>query len=270
MDFGRNYGALEIGCRKIENLETRRHNGLMVALLAVGSAISLLSCENAPKTPDLDDKKIVSRTVRDMESLQSENGVKKQLMRAPLREEYEYAEPAYEEYTRGIEAIGFDSLGMPASRVVADYALHWTDRDVWELNGNVVVEGEQGQKLFTQQLRWDRKIKKIYSHVDCKVEQEQENDVLYGVGFEAADDFSRWTFLGVTGTVYVAAEPVADSVAVEAQTTSSAALSTTPSAVLSTTPSAADAAATPPLEGNLATPPPLEGNPGADSLNLER
>ncbi len=135
--------------------------------------------------------------------------------------------------------------------------------------------------------------------------------MLYGVGFEAADDFSRWTFLGVTGTVYVAAEPVADSVVVEAplelgQTTSSAsfsttssalsttpsaadaaatpplegnpaatppaALSTTPSAVLSTTPSAGLPAATPPLEGNPATPPPLEGNLGAgvDSLNLER
>ncbi|MDR2883431.1 MAG: LPS export ABC transporter periplasmic protein LptC [Alistipes sp.] len=184
----------------------------MVALLFVGGAISLMSCEDTLKTTDLDDEKIVSRTVRDMESLQSENGVKKQLMRASLREEYEYAKPAYEEYTRGIEAIGFDSLGMPASSVVADYALHWTERDLWELNGNVVVEGEDGQKLYTQQLRWDRKIKKIYSNVDCKVEQ--DGDVLYGVGFEAADDFSRWTFLGVTGTVHVAAaEPTADSTA---------------------------------------------------------
>ncbi len=195
-------------------METRRHNGLTVALLAVGSAISLLSCETTPKAPDLADEKIVSRTVKDMESLQSENGVKKQLMRAPLREEYEYANPAYEEYTRGIEAIGFDSLGMPASKVVADYALHWIERDLWELNGNVVVEGEDGQRLYTQQLRWDRKIKKIYSNVDCKVEQ--QGDVLYGVGFEAADDFSKWTFLGVTGTVHVAAEPVADTTVVEA------------------------------------------------------
>ncbi len=183
-----------------------------VALLSVGSAISLMSCESTPKAPDLADEKIVSRTVRDMESVQSENGVKKQLMRAPLREEYEYAKPSYEEYTRGIEAIGFDSLGMPASRVVADYALHWTARDLWELNGNVVVEGEDGQKLYTQQLRWDRRIKKIYSNVDSKVEQ--DGDVLYGVGFEAADDFSWWTFLGVTGTVNVAVEPTADSTAV--------------------------------------------------------
>ncbi len=186
----------------------------MVALLVAGSAISLLSCESTPKTAGTDDEKIVSRTVRDMESLQSENGVKKQLMRAPLREEYEYANPSYEEYTRGIEAIAYDSLGFPSSSVVADYALHWTERDLWELNGNVVVEGEEGQKLYTQQLRWDRKIKKIYSNVDCKVEE--GGDVLYGVGFEAADDFSRWTFLGVTGTVNVAVEPTADSTTTDA------------------------------------------------------
>jgi hypothetical protein len=136
------------------------------------------------------------------------------MMRAPLREEYGYANPAYEEYTRGMEAVGFDSLGRPSSSVVADYALHWTVRDVWELNGNVVVEGEDGQKLFTQQLRWDRKIKKIYSNVDCRVEQ--DGDVLYGVGFEAADDFSWWTFNGVTGTVSVSTEPTADSTAVAA------------------------------------------------------
>ncbi len=172
-----------------------------------------MSCENQPKGPDLDNEKIVSRTVIDMETLQSENGVKKQLMRAPLREEYEYAKSPYDEYTRGIEAVAFDSLGVaPASRVVADYALYWRERDFWELNGNVVVEGEDGQKLYTQQLRWDRKIKKIYSHVDCKVEQ--DGDVLYGVGFEAADDFSWWTFLEITGTVYMAVEPTADSLSV--------------------------------------------------------
>jgi hypothetical protein len=156
----------------------------------------------------------------------SDEGVKKQMMRAPLREEYGYANPAYEEYTRGMEAVGFDSLGRPSSSVVADYALHWTARDVWELNGNVVVDGEEGQKLYTQQLRWDRKIKKIYSNVDCKVEQ--DGDVRYGVGFEAADDFSWWTFNEITGTVWVSTEPtepagpVADSTAVTAVTAAGA------------------------------------------------
>jgi hypothetical protein len=147
-----------------------------------------------------------------METISSENGVKKQMMRAPLREEYAYAKPAYDEFTKGVEYTAYDSIGRPSSSVVADYALYWRERELWELNGNVIVEGDEGQKLYTQQLRWDRKIKKFYSNVDCKIED--GGDVLYVVGFEAAEDFSWWTAPGVTGTVNVSVEPTADSTAV--------------------------------------------------------
>jgi hypothetical protein len=175
----------------------------------MGSAISLMACGSEPTVTEPDDEKIVSRVVRNMEWLSLENGRKDRLMRAPLREEHAFARPAFETFPEGVEVIGYDSLGQPSSRVVADYALHWTERDLWELNGNVVVEGEEGQKLYTQQLRWDRKIKKVYSNVDSKLE---ENGMpLYGVGFEAADDFSNWVFRGVTGTVPVEVKPTSDS-----------------------------------------------------------
>lgn len=168
-----------------------------------------MACGKEGESSEPDDEKIVSRIVRDMEILSSRNGERDQMMRAAVREEHAFARPAFETYPEGMEVTGYDSLGRPSSRVVADYALHWTERDLWELNGNVVVEGEDGQRLFTQQLRWDRKIKKIYSNVDSKVEE--DGDVLYGVGFEAADDFSRWVFRGVTGTVTVEMESVSDS-----------------------------------------------------------
>lgn len=178
----------------------------------MGSAISLMACGEKSKPSVENNEKLISRTVRDMELLSSENGEKRQLMRARLREEHAFARPAYDEYPEGMEVTGYDSLGQPSSSVVADYALHWTERDLWQLNGNVVVTGEEGQKLYTQQLRWDRKIGKIYSNVDSKVEE--GGDVLYGVGFDAADDFSWWTLNGVTGTVMVDAKPTADSTAV--------------------------------------------------------
>ncbi len=174
-----------------------------IALLVAGSAISLISlagCSGGSKDAATNDEAIISRTVHDMEMLSSENGLKTQLMRASIVEEHAFARPAFAEYPRGVEAIGYDSLGInPSSRVIADYALHWTERDLWELKGNVLVEGESGEKLYTQQLFWDRKIKKIYSNVDSRVEN--GGDVLYGTGFEAIDDFSQWTFRGLTGTV---------------------------------------------------------------------
>jgi hypothetical protein len=192
-----------------------------IALLVAGSAISLISlagCSGTPKDTETNDEAIISRTVHDMEMLSSENGQKTQLMRASLVEEHAFARPAFAEYPRGVEAIGYDSLGQnAASRVIADYALHWTERDLWELKGNVLVEGESGEKLYTQQLFWDRKIKKIYSNVDSRVEN--GTDVLYITGFEAIDDLSQWTSRGLTGTVGFDVEPtedepVADSTAV--------------------------------------------------------
>ncbi len=176
-----------------------------------------MACAGEPEPSVTDAAKVVSRTIRDMELFTSDNGVKQRIMRAPLREEHAFARPAFETFSEGVEVIGYDSLGQPSSRVVADYALHWTERDLWELNGNVVVEGDEGQKLYTQQLRWDRSIGKIYSNVDCKIE---ENGVVsYVEGFEAAEDFSYYTFRRTTGTFMVevetSAEATADSTAVD-------------------------------------------------------
>jgi hypothetical protein len=195
-----------------------KYIGFPIALLIVGSAISLISCGKPTKTSEEnDDAKIISRTVHDIEVLSSENGAKKQLMRAPLMEEHAFADPAFEEYREGIEAIGYDSLGVnPASRIVADHALHWAERDLWQLSGNVVVDGEEGEKLYTQQLFYDRKIDKIWSNVDTKLEQ--GGGVSYGTGFEAIDGLSIVKLRNGTGTMLVDVEPTetpaTDSVAV--------------------------------------------------------
>ncbi len=195
-----------------------------------------------------DDAKIVSRLVRDMELIASSNGRKEQLVRAPLREEHAFARPAFETFPEGIEVIGYDSLGQPSSRVVADYALHWTELDLWQLDGNVVVEGDEGQKLYTQQLFWDRKTKKIWSNVDSKVEE--GDDILYGTGFEAIDDFSQWTFRDITGTVGINVEQTADSTA------------TAPTPVPPVPPEPSEASPS-------AVPPDPSAIPATDSLTLQ-
>ncbi len=216
------------------------HSGqfrVMIALLVVGSAISLMSlssCGGKKKGEPVNDENLISRTVDNMELLTTENGKTTNLFKAPLVEDHAFAKAAFQEYRRGIEVIGYDSLEQEASHVQADYALHWTERDLWELKGNVVVTGEDGRKLTTQQLMWDIKLKKIYSNVDSKVEEGE--DVFIGEGFEAADDFSQWTFRRLKGRVSVDVEPTADSTAVSAEATPGvAADSTSPPAAPATT-----------------------------------
>lgn len=247
----------------------------MVALLTVGSAILLLSCDKKKPVDPAGDEALISRVMDSMEIVTSENGVLKSVFRSPLVEDHEFAKAAFQEHPKGIEVISYDTLGMESSRVVSDYALHWTERDLWELKGNVMVTGENGRRLFTQQLSWDRKIAKIYSNVDSKVEEGE--DEFIGEGFEADDDFSRWTFRRLKGRVSVDTEPTTDSTGgapasagspASAPATSSAPAATSASASTATSsptaaPAAPSASATTPAASTAGQASPQATNPAS-------
>ncbi len=166
----------------------------------------LSACDRQKQAEPINEDTLISRSVDSMLVITTENGKKTNLFSALVMEDYEFARVPFTEYRKGVEAIAYnDSTGVETSHIMSDYALHWTDRDLWELKGNVMVVGEEGRKLFSQQLTWDRKTKKIYSNVDSKVEE--GDDVFIGDGFEADDDFSRWTFRRLTGRVSVDVEP---------------------------------------------------------------
>ncbi len=152
------------------------------------------------------DEAMVTRSVDSVRMVTSENGVVKNQFVTPLMEVHALAKDPFDEYRYGIEAVGYDEqTGLENSRVTADYALHFTERDLWDLKGNVLVVGEQGRRLFTQQLFWDVTLGKFYSNVDTKVQDGPSESI--GSGFEAADDLSSWTFRQVKGVVYVELEP---------------------------------------------------------------
>lgn len=168
----------------------------------------------------MDEENVVSRLMDNVTTVVSKNGKLEQRFSTPLLENYEFAKEPFEEYRKGIDFTRYDSLEAVSSGITSDYALHWTKRDLWELKGNVVASGSE-RTLFTQQLFWDRKIKRFYSNVDSKVVE--GDDVYIGEGFEADEGFGRWTFRKLKGTISVDTEPVkpADPV------TDSAAVSTT-------------------------------------------
>jgi LPS export ABC transporter protein LptC len=161
----------------------------------------------------IDEETVVARAIDSMTTIATDNGRRTQRFFTPLMEDYDFAKEPFSEYRRGIEVIGYDTLGVENSNVVADYALHWTKRDLWELKGNVKMTGSEGRRLTTQQLFWDRKTHLIYSNVDSKVEEGA--DVFIGEGFDADENLERWTFRRLKGQVAVSVEPTQDTVLVE-------------------------------------------------------
>ena len=89
------------------------------------------------------------------------------------------------------------------------------NRELWEAKGNVVVEKSDGKTLYTQQLFWNARTKKIYSNVDSKIVQNNGRDVFIGEGFESDEEFKDWRFRRMKGRMEVEMKQSADSAATD-------------------------------------------------------
>lgn len=150
----------------------------------------------------------------------SQNGRKSYHFVTPLLEGYMLGKEPYREFREGVAITTFldDSLSTVDAVLTANYAIYYAKRDLWEARGNVEVEKSDGTELYTQQLFWNVKAKRIYSNVDTKVVQKGSDFV--GEGFESDDEFKDWRFRRSKGRMEVDMTPQerADSLAAASAT----------------------------------------------------
>lgn len=176
----------------------------MVALSIVGSATLLFSCENKPSATVYDTETLMTESSENRTITMMENGARSYTFTAPLIEGYSLAKNPYKEFRRGVKMTTYtsDSLSLVDVILTANYAIFYENQELWEAKGNVVVIKHNRKdsdttvtdltEVYTQQLFWNAKTKKIYSNVDTKILQA---DALHiGVGFEADDDLSNIHF----------------------------------------------------------------------------
>ena len=96
----------------------------------------------------------------------TENGRKSYVFTAPLVEGYSLAKEPYQEFRKGVDIVTYqkDSIGAVDATLTANYAIHYGNRKLWEAKGNVVVKKSNGQELYTQQLFWNEKTRRIWSN----------------------------------------------------------------------------------------------------------
>ncbi len=168
---------------------------LKVALLTLGSAILLFSCEGHDAAPDTagDAARMTEYSER-LSIVMSQNGRRSYFFETPLLEGYTLAAEPYREFRRGICITTYrdDSLTTVDAVLTANYAIYYEQRKLWEARGDVEVRKYDGTELYTQQLFWDARTKRIYSNVDTKLVK--GNNVSIGERFESDEDFKDWRF----------------------------------------------------------------------------
>ncbi len=186
-------------------MRVRLFSIIMVAAFTVVGAASMVSCkkESAPTVQE----NIMTARSDTLTIIQSDNGKLKGRFYTPLMEEYAYAPEPYREFPRGVDLIGYDSLGNTESTIKANYALFWIALQRWDLKGDVVYTNVDGDKLETQQLTWNQKSEQVWSNVQTRLTRNNGADVQTGTSFTSTQDLREWRFRRVDGVQSFVAEP---------------------------------------------------------------
>lgn len=137
----------------------------------------------------------------DVEILYSDSALLKVRIEGPTM--LTHLDRAYprQEFIDGVWVEFFGEEGEITSTLTAKYALRMEKLGQVIARDSVVWQSVESDKLETEELIWDEKSKKIYTNKFVVITRPDE--IIYGHGFEADQDFSNARIKSVDGQVKV-------------------------------------------------------------------
>lgn len=161
---------------------------------------AIISCEN-----DLEKVKLYSKdlnspqeSARNIKILYSDSAKLQVEITAPVLNHYEVEAP-YIEMPKGLRAIFYNDKLEVKSKLDADYGIRYEKEQKMEARKNVTLVNEKGDRLNTEHLIWDEKKEKLYGDQFVKITTKDE--IIFGNGFEANQDFSKYKIFNIKGTI---------------------------------------------------------------------
>ncbi len=123
-------------------------------------------------------------------------GAKRAVIRAGHLEKYN--ERQYILLNEEVDADFFNENEIYTTNLKSKIAEIDEEEDFLIAIGNVVVLSDSGVTLFTDTLSWDNIREKVYTD-DKVIFITEEQDTLYGIGFESDVELDNWKILKPTG-----------------------------------------------------------------------
>ena len=178
-------------------------------LIAV-MTLALMSCMVSGCKNDLDQAKLITsranvniETGKDVNIRYSDHGNTKINAQAKTLTRFNTEKP-YLEFSDGIKITFFSTDGAVGTTMTADYASAVENSGIMTARKNVEVINAKGEKLNTEEIVWDEQKKVIYSNAFVKISTADE--IIWGNGMEANEDFTDYVIKKVIGKVKVKTE----------------------------------------------------------------
>lgn len=174
-------------------------NKISFLLLSSILLISAISCEN-----DLSQVKNISavnstptESAKNIELIRSDSGKIQMLLTSPVLNKFLGGDP-YMEFPKGIKILFYDSLMNVRTTLTANYAIKYDGKKMMEARNDVVIiNHDKNERINTEHIVWDQQRKIIYS--DVFVKRTSADEVLYGDGFDADENFNSYTLRNPRG-----------------------------------------------------------------------
>lgn len=168
----------------------------------IAYCLLLTSCNNSLEEAKL----IVSRANvniekgKDVEINYSDNGVVRIKASGPTATRFNTEKP-YLEFPDGIKILFYNSAREVESTLTAKHATAVENSHSMTARDSVVVINNKGEVLNTDELIWDEEKKIIYSNSFVKIATNDE--IIYGNGMTANENFTDYTIKHITGKIKV-------------------------------------------------------------------
>lgn len=169
--------------------------------LLICLSLIFFSCENDIEKINRVSKVDTSPIERaeNIEVLYSDSGYVKMKLTGPVLERYATANEPYILFPKGMKTTFYDRALSITSRLSAEWGIRYENNQKMEAKKNVEVINEKGDKLNTEHLTYDQADGKLRSDEFVKITTADE--IIYGTGLEANEDFSRYRIFNIKGII---------------------------------------------------------------------
>lgn len=130
-----------------------------------------------------------TETVESMNTQDSATSRVIAILKSPLSEDYDNQRFKFKTFPEGLQVDFYDDEGKK-SVVVSDYAIYYSQTNLIDLQGNVVIETHDGKKLETDQLFVDRKNNWIFTEATFTYTNPEDATVMDGEGMDFNTEFT--------------------------------------------------------------------------------
>ncbi len=174
----------------------------MKVKIAIFIAILTFSCEN-----DLKQVQVLTQKDRepeesgkDVRMIYSDSGRVEFVLTTPELNKY-FDQENYTEFPQGIKIESYNDSNEVKSTLTAKYAINYESKKIMEAKSNVVINNyENDEVIETERIVWDQLQGKIYS--DVFIKRTNKDGVMYGDGFDADEQFVKYTIRNPRATLY--------------------------------------------------------------------